>query len=133
MRIYYAHSMHLYGKPQEKRDIEMLEKLGFEVLNPNNEECIKMCKDVKEHGEKHLFTKDQISSIIMDNFKDYVLSCKAVAFRAHLDGKIPAGVGKEVLWAKEAGLPIIELPSLFNSKFLEVGETRQYLEYLGER
>ncbi len=34
MKIYYAHPMSLYGTLQEKRDIETLKALGFEVVNP---------------------------------------------------------------------------------------------------
>ena len=35
--IYYAHSMHLYGKPQEQRDIVLLRERGFAVINPSDE------------------------------------------------------------------------------------------------
>ena len=38
MKVYYAHSMGLYNSPQEARDIETLENLKLEVLNPNSVE-----------------------------------------------------------------------------------------------
>ena len=34
MLVYYAHCQAIYGTPQEDRDIALLEKLGFEVVNP---------------------------------------------------------------------------------------------------
>lgn len=123
MKIYYAHSMHLYGTKQEQRDIALLEKLGFEVLNPSEQIHVDAVDKMKAEG------KDDV----MGYFIDLVQNSDAVAFRAHFDGRIPSGVGKEVLAAREAGLPIIELPNLLNSRFMEVGETRQLLELLGQR
>ena len=35
MKVYYAHPINYYNTAVEKKDIETLEKLGFEVFNPN--------------------------------------------------------------------------------------------------
>ena len=124
MKVYYAHSMHLYNTPQEKRDIELLESLGFEVLNPNSKEVDEGVQQYKiTHGEENC----------MDYFIDLVDSCEALAFRAHIDGKIPSGVGYEIKLMNSLGRPVFELPSLYNSKFMEVGETKQYLALNGQR
>ena len=129
-RVYYAHSMHLYGKPQEYRDINTLFDLGFEVVNPSDQLHKDKCDEIRQEYPDDY---DKGSEEIMKYFMEVVDSCDGVAFRAHIDGKIPSGVGKEVKRAIETHKPIIELPTLYNSKFMEKGETRQYLNYLGER
>jgi hypothetical protein len=35
LRAYYAHCMAIYNTVQEDRDVSLLTKLGFEVVNPN--------------------------------------------------------------------------------------------------
>lgn len=50
-KVYYAHSLHLYNTPQEKRDIELLEKLGFEVLNPNQPEIQEKIQSLIAEGK----------------------------------------------------------------------------------
>lgn len=129
LKVYYAHSLSLYGTPIEKKDVELLEVLGFEVVNPNTEGHQKKCEEIRASNPSTEIT----SHLIMSYFEGVAGDCDAVAFRAHIDGKIPAGVGKEVTKAMNAGKPVIELPNLVRSRFLEVGETRQYLHYLGQR
>lgn len=129
MKIYYAHSLHLYNSAQEGRDIRTLTLLGFDVVNPSDRIHVDKCKEIRAQYENY----DEGSVKIMEYFMTVVDSCDAVGFRAHIDGKIPSGVGQEVLRALKDGKPIIELPSLINSKFLEKGETRQYLELNGQR
>lgn len=116
--------MHLYNSMQEKRDVETLEALGLEVFNPNS-------GTIQEEVAKYKVEFGDGS--YMDYFKKLIENSDVFAFRAHIDGKIPSGVGYELLYAKELGKAIVELPSLINSKFMEVGETRQYLQLLGQR
>jgi hypothetical protein len=40
---------------------------------------------------------------------------------------------KEAMWAKEAGLPVIELPSLMPNRCLSVDDTREVLRLVGAR
>lgn len=124
MRVYYAHSMHLYDTEQEKRDIELLYLFRFSVLNPNNDL-------VKEELKQYVanYGKDNT----MDYFKKLIDECDAVIFRAHIDGKIPSGVGFEINYAMEKGLPVLELPTLISNKFLSLEDTRYYLQLLGNR
>lgn len=123
-KVYYAHSMHLYNTVQEKRDVEFLEKLGYEVYNPNSQ---KVQEGVKEYKEKHG------DSRTMEYFIDLIEACDILAFRSHIDGKIPSGVGAEINTALGFMMPIIELPTLVKSRLLDVEETRQYLTYNGQR
>lgn len=140
MKIYYAHSMHLYGKPQEQRDVELLQSMGFEVENPSNPEHVDICTRIKD-GDEELMKQymnynrlfESASEIIMNYFEQVVSNCDALAFRAYPDGKIPAGVAREVIFANKIGHPVIELPNLLDSRYISVHETRQYLNYLGER
>jgi hypothetical protein len=122
-KVYYAHSLHLYNTPQEKRDVELLEKLGFQVFNPNSPEIqAEVQKRIAEGKGEY-----------MNYFDDLIQSCDAVAYRAHVDGKIPAGVGKELAFAAVGEKPVFELPNLIKSRFLDVDETRQYLHLNGQR
>ena len=116
LKIYLARPINLYDTPQDKRDIELLEKLGFEILNPNKEE---LQKRYKEEG--------------MDVFLEAMKESTALAFRSFPDGKISAGVKKEIDKAIEMEIPIIELPTITSIRVLSVEDTRAYLGYLGQR
>lgn len=127
MMIYYAHCMAIYNKPQEKEDIEILKKIGFDVLNPNS----------PLHSNKVNFIRGNGGSgaDVMEYFKSIVESDEidALAFRALPDGSIPAGVAKEIDVAMQCGKPVIELPYHESRKKLTVQETRTYLKKVGQR
>jgi hypothetical protein len=116
MKIYYAHCINIYGTQQEKRDIATLEALGFEVVNPNS--------PANEEGYK---------AKGMDYFKEFSISCAAVAFRATATGEIPAGVVKEVTWFLELNKPVIELPTRFLCRSMDVLRTKEFLREVGCR
>lgn len=108
-KIYYAHPMVLYNSVIETNDVKMLEELGFEVVNPNS-------PGVEEaYLEKRAF----------GFFFDMVKTCDALAFRGILD-KITTGVGKEITYAQEHKMPIIELPYITEERFLSAGTTNTY-------
>jgi hypothetical protein len=113
---YYAHSVALYGTKQEERDLETLWRLGFEVENPATP-----------------FHSDNYAIKGMDYFKNIIEACDVLAFRAHVDLYIGAGVAKEIGWAKDAGLPIIELPSVMSSRMIDIEQTKEYLKEVGQR
>ena len=115
MKCYYAHCQSIYDTPQEKRDIEILEALGFEVINPNLPEHQKECKTF--HNP-------------MAYFERLAKSCNVLAFRALQDGNIGAGVVQEIKCFE--GL-IIELPSRILQRGLTVEQTREYLREVGQR
>jgi len=116
MRIYYAHPLDIYGTPQEKRDVGTLSALGFEVVNPN----------APEHDQGY-------KTGGMDYFVKLCVQCDGVAFRAFPDGRIPAGVQKEIATFAEAKKPVIELPAAISTRTLSVEATREYLTLLGQR
>ncbi len=116
MKVYYAHCIAIYNTPQEHRDLVTLAEMGFEVANPNSKES---SEGYKLEG--------------MDYFKKFSLTCDAVVFRAMPDGRIPAGVATEVEWFREAGKPVLELPSAIIRRKLTVDETRQALLESGTR
>lgn len=124
VKVYYAHSMVLYGTPLEKRDIKMLESMGFEVVNPSS-------KVIQERFAK--WTEDFPDMSPMTFFKDQVKKCDAVVFRPHADGAIPAGVYEEIDIAKLHGMPVLEVPSGIHKRALSVAETREWLEQVGQR
>ena len=113
MIVYYAHCKAIYGTPQETRDIQLLEQLGFTVLNPNHPEHQEGCKEIG-----------------MEYFHKLVEQADLLAFRALPGGAIPAGVAIEL---ERAEIPVIELPSLAGRQTLNVEETRAWLKECGER
>ena len=125
MRIYYAHCQAIYGTKQDQRDVETLKALGFEVVNPSDEQHVQMARNMKCAGVP--------SERVMEYFTGLVDSCDAVAFRALPDGAIPAGVAKEVERAVSEGKPVIELPSCILRRVLTVEQTREYLKEIGQR
>lgn len=122
MKIYYAHCKAIYGTPQETRDIELLEELRFEVLNPNDPYHEKIASRLKKGGSSPML-----------HFIGLVEVCDALAFRALPSGEIPAGVAKEIQVAAAKGIPIIELPGFALRRGLSVDRTRDYLREVGQR
>lgn len=108
-RVYYAHSMLHYSSQVEHDDVELLQKMGYEVENPNNE------RNEAEYLKTHDF----------DVFLRLVRSCDLVAFRG-VFGKISTGVKTEIDYAKERDIPVIELPTFTSDRFLSIAETRAY-------
>jgi hypothetical protein len=116
MKIYYARPISLYNTKQEERDLLLLTQLSLDIVNPNKAE---LQKRYDQEG--------------MDVFISAVKDCDALAFRAFQDGKISAGVKKEIDTAVELGKPVIELPTITSDRVLSVEDTREYLKLLGFR
>ena len=112
MKVYYAHSISIYNTKQEERDVNTLNSLGFEVINPN------------QHIHQEGYKKGG-----MQYFVDLANECDVIAFRAHPNGDIPAGIFKEIQTDK----PVIELPSSIKRRALSVDDTREYLKEMGLR
>lgn len=127
MKVYYAHCVSLYGTPQEKRDIEILEKFGFEVLNPSDEGY--------QTGFKHWLKKHEHDTKLnkMDYWTKLAQSCDALIFRRTYQGKITSGVAKEIVAMMGVGKPILELPFAIYSSIMTLEETREYLKLIGQR
>lgn len=122
LKCYYAHSMMSYGSTIEQMDIKLLEKLGFEVENPNQPKYQKGCKDyVNVHG----FSKT------MDYFGDIILECDILAFRSLPDGTIPSGISYEINKAKEYNIPVIEIPCSLSKRMMDYAQTKEYFTEIG--
>jgi hypothetical protein len=118
-KIYYAHPVSLYNTPQEERDLATLKYLWPDavIYNPNSHHDQ---QGYKEWG--------------FNWFLDRVSDCDLLVFRSFPDGKIGAGVWKEVNWANvECAIPVIEIPMLMESRVLSVDDTREYLKHTGKR
>jgi hypothetical protein len=116
MKAYLARPINLYKTPQDIRDIASLEKMGYEVVNPDKEA---LQERYKEEG--------------MSVFIQAVRDCDLLAYRSFPDLSIGAGVKKEIDEAVALGLPVIELPTITEKRVLSVEDTRAYLSYLGNR
>lgn len=135
MKIYYAHCMAIYGTPQETRDLLFLKDLfgdhpDLEIVNPNSDRINARCLAARLKFKKKVSAGGYIMNKI---FKPLVLSCDAVAFRSLPDGRIPAGVFKEIEWAQRANKLVFELPSNILGRVLPVDQTKQYLREIGQR
>ena len=119
MKIYYAHFSGIYNTKQESRDMETIQKIFPDaiIINPNK----------KEHQEGY-----KSSGLGMDYFLNLVRECDILVFRGCVNGKIGAGVYKEIMAAQEEGMPVIELPSYLGRE-MSVDETRLMLTELGIR
>jgi len=124
MKMYYAHSMALYNTAQERRDVETLETMGFEVVNPNSQ-------IVTEGIEQ--FKKEYPMANYMNYFDVLMNSCDAIAFRGNPDGKIGAGVWYEIKHMLISNKPVMELPTIMTTRELSVEDTREYLRLVGQR
>ena len=107
-KCYYAHPMSIYDTAQEKRDIDLLQYLGFEVVNPN---------------------RAQYTGYDMDDFCNLARTCDVVAFRALPDGSITSGVAEEI----KAHWAVFELPSAISRRSLTITETLEALHESGQR
>ena len=130
MTVYYAHFMGIYNTPQEKRDIETLENLGLQVLNPNTPE---IQKQVDEY--KGFFSNEKTQYDLMFDavFLSKVRDCQVFAFRALPDGRIPKGVHRELVEAQNHKKIIIELPCGTLARGMDGEATREYLRDIGQR
>lgn len=159
MKIYYAHCIAIYGTPQEDRDVTTLMDIfnGAVIINPNSPQVEEKCTRIKEihaackqgdlFGEAKLKElkatlieidaintfKDAGAAVMNLVFEEMAKSCDLLVFRALPDGSIPAGVYKEMTWAQEAGIPVMELPSNLSRREMTVQATREYLKEVGQR
>jgi hypothetical protein len=93
LKIYYAHPMSWYNTPAERADVAMLEAHG-EVVNPNSKPFEYMVGVSRAERRP-----------VMEIFADYIKNnADVVAFRPFYDGKLGAGVAREVfealIWRK---------------------------------
>jgi len=142
--IYYAHCTALYGTPQEARDVELIGAVfsgtfqDCRVVNPGadhqiKKQCDAIEAEVKKHNRKATLKRDASQEKMDRVFKIAAQTCHVLVFRALPDGMIPAGVAKEIAWAEEAGIPVMELPSSTLRRVLTLPQTRQYLKEIGQR
>lgn len=125
MKIYYAHCLQIYGTPQEERDVSLLELLGFEVYNPNNEDIQQLVQRWKG--------MDPDYDVMRKIFLPLVETCDALAYRGVPDGRLPGGVWMEATHADKLNIPIIELPYGLAWRGMTTDQSREYLRETGQR
>jgi L-asparaginase/Glu-tRNA(Gln) amidotransferase subunit D len=118
MTAYYARPISIDDTPQAARDMALILAMGFEPY-PIGEEKAAVLEEYRKIG--------------MDAFRPYVESSVALIFRAFPDGSIGAGVAKEIAWALEKGIPVVEFPRQIERRTLDVNGTRAMLAELGQR
>ncbi len=117
-KAYYARPISVDDTPQMERDLNLIWDLGYEP-SPTAAEKVAIMEAYKIIG--------------MDAFRPAVLECDLVVFRAFPDGSIGAGVAKELAWAIEKKIPVVEFPRQIDRRTLTVDQTRNMLAELGQR
>ena len=124
-KMYYAHCMDIYATPQELRDLDLINRLGFLAIDPSSDANRRDFEQLQANLAPH--------SDYMSFFHALILDCQAFCFRALPGGAIPAGVQSELDYARKLRLPIIELPSYSQRQVLSISQTREYLHEAGQR
>ncbi len=122
-QAYYAHCQAIYGTRQERRDHDLIRDLGYEPILFDEAAVQNEVANVKAAG----------GDVMGQVFEPLVESCEILFFRALPDGRIPAGVYREIGCAVMAGIPVLELPSGMTSRQMTVEATREYLHEVGQR
>lgn len=117
-RAYYARPISVDGTKQADRDMALIAAMGFEAYPVADDKVAAL---------------ERYRAVGMEAFKPYVLDCAVLVFRAFPDGSIGAGVAKEIAWAQEAGIPVIEIPRQISRRTLSVEDTKAMLAELGQR
>ena len=115
MKVYYAHPINYYNTTTEVKDIETLEKLGFEVFNPN----------------QRWIDQGYINSgRDMNFFKKLIEDCNCLAVRPNHKNDITSGVAFEINYAYEIGIPVFVLTdhTTLKKKFLSYEATKKYIK-----
>ena len=115
MKVYYAHPINYYNTTTEVKDIETLEKLGFEVFNPNQKWI--------EQGYIN-------SGRDMNFFKTLIDGCHCLVVRPNHKNDITSGVAIEINYAYEIGIPVFVLTdhTTLKKKFLSYEATKKYIK-----
>jgi len=92
LKAYFARPVTHYGEIFDDLVVHQLKLAGFEVVDPSMPE---FQKAYKERG--------------MSVFTDAVAECDIVFYKSFFDGRLGAGVVKELLAAVDAGIPSMEL------------------------
>jgi hypothetical protein len=108
-----------YHTKTEALHIKLLENMGFTVINPSGPRYEKKVKNLKAEGKT--------SSEIMDYFVEVVKNCDHLAFSTTKDGKVSAGVMKEIETMKEEGGSIVQLPDLNSLESMNISDTRKHI------
>ena len=122
---YYARCQAIYGTPQEARDIELIESLGYRVLEFPSQDAIDAMK-LANHNNPDWNVMDHV-------FMPIVRGANILFFRSLPGLAIPAGVAREIKYATNIDTPVLELPSFSMRPILDVDDTRLYLKEIGQR
>lgn len=118
---YLAHPISEYGTAKQRKAIAMITRAGWNVLNPDT--------------VTHQIGYKAAGARGMDYFVNLVKKCDALAFMPFPDGRIGAGVGKEMETAFDMGIPVYEIDNgvlipmnKMPKNILSVEETRERIK-----
>ena len=112
MKAYYARPITHYNTESDKKALCFLRGLGLEIEDPNQE---KYQVAYKEKG--------------MEVFLEAIDTCNLLVFRSLWNGKVTAGVLKEVSHAYHNNIPVMEYrPTISNTREMSVEETRKAIK-----
>ena len=112
MKAYYARPITHYGTQADNETINTLKKMGMHVVDPNQEMYL---REYKRIG--------------MDAFLNIVSECDLIFFKSFWDGKVTAGVQKEIQKAYDLNIPVFEVnPFISTLRTLSVEDTRESIK-----
>lgn len=115
-KVYYARPINIYGTKEDERNLNLIKSLGFEIHDPYKPE---LQQEYKTEG--------------MSVFFKEIKKCDILIFKSLYNGKITAGVYKEIKFALDNNIKVIEIPSINNDRVLSVEDTRLFLKNIGYR
>ena len=122
MKIYFAHPINTYGTEGEATIVNALESTGYKVVNPNSEQCKSRISGFRaEYNDKAIS-----SPVVMGYFVGICDGCDGSAFLAFEDGKIGAGVAKEIKSFFDRGAPVFEVALGKDGETVRMEQMKEY-------
>lgn len=104
-RVYYAHPMSWYDTPEEYEDVKAIAvMLDAKVINPNTPAFETRVSKARTSGYP-------VMQIFADTIRNDI---DALCFRRFKDGKLGAGVAREIFEAKIWGVEVWEIMDGYN-------------------
>lgn len=122
MKVYFAHPINTYNTEAESTIVMALEATGYKVVNPNSQQCRSRVSDFRaEYNDKAIS-----SPAVMGYFVGVCDGCDGGIFWAFEDGKIGAGVAKEIKSFFDRDAPVLEVMLAKDGETVQIEQVKEY-------
>jgi len=118
-KIYYAHCIKDYGTEKAEGHKNTLRSLGFQVVDPSSDFFVSKVREMRSQGKS--------SKEVMNFFLDEVKKYQYLAFSVADNGKVSAGVWKEINTMKKNKGMIIQMPDFNSLRPMSIKETQNHI------